>query len=330
MPGPGGGSRGGGFGGGSRGGGFGGRGGGFGGGGFGGGHHGGFGPRRPYGYGGWYHRPFGYGGGCLGGLLGIIMLPVILLLLVGVMLFGIVGTAISNVANGGIITYDEQVFQDYANKRYAEEFSTSSAYEDNILIVFLTNEDADGYYTIAWVGDNIRGEINELFGDETTAFGHVMHSSINAEYYNYSLSSNLAAVMEKMTARVEGLGLSSSFRSKAVRNTIVESHLTNYTELPISKEIVDGACQSFTEKTEIPVVIVVDTMENVFGKNIPISDIFIVLILVGVAVVAIVLIVKAIKNNKGGGSDNGEKNNGNNYNNYNDNYNRDYNGNYYR
>lgn len=258
------------------------------------------------------------------------MLPIILLLVVAVLLFGIIGSAISNVANGGIISYDEQVFQQYADKRYAEEFGSSSAYEDNILIVFLTNEEADGYYTIAWVGDNIRGEINEMFGDETTAFGYVMHSSINAEYYEYSLDSNLASVMEKMSSRIKALDLASSFRANKNRSDTVESHMTNYSDISLSKETVDGACQNFTEETGIPVVIVVDTMENVFGKHLPISDIITVLLLIGVAVVAIVMIVKGVKKNKNGPKNDG--NNGGNYNNYNgnntyNNYNN-YNGGY--
>lgn len=335
MPGPGGGSRGGGFGGGSRGGGFGGSGGGFGGGSFGGGHHhhhGGFGYGRPYGYGWGYRRPYRYGygaSGCLGGLLGIVMLPVILLLIVSVMLFGIIGSAVSNVANGGIISYDEQVFQQYADKRYAEEFSSYSGYENNILIVFLTNEEADGYYAIAWVGDNIRGEINEMFGDETTAFGYVMNGSINAEYYTYSLDSNLATVMEKMSTRIKALGLSSSFRSPVASDENFKSHLTNYSDVPMTKETVDSACQTFTEETQIPVVIVVDTMENVFGKTLPLSSIITVLMLLGVAVVAIVLIVKGVKNNKNGPKNDGNNGGGNNYNGNNtyNNYNN-YNGNY--
>ena len=131
MPGPGGGSRGGGFGGGSFGG------GGFGGGGFGRGprhhHHGPF-------FGGWYHRPYYGGGGCIGGLLGIILLPVILLLLVSIILVSMIGSAISNVANGGIISYDEVKFQKYADQQYAAAFSSYSNYENNILLVFLTNE----------------------------------------------------------------------------------------------------------------------------------------------------------------------------------------------
>ena len=75
------------------------------------------------------------------------MLPIVMMLMVGVMLFAMVGSSISNVANGGTIYYDEAVFQKYADDQYAAEFSLYSNYENNILIVFLTNETADGYYT---------------------------------------------------------------------------------------------------------------------------------------------------------------------------------------
>ena len=327
MPGPGGGSHGGGFGGGSRGGGFG------GGhhGGFGGGHHGGFGGphhhHRPFGYwgprpffGGWYHRPYYYGGGgCLGGLLGILMLPIILVILVSVMLMSIVGSAVTNVANGGTIYYSEKVFEEYADDQYAAEFSKYDNYENNILIVFLTNEENDGYYCIAWVGDNLNGNIQNMFGDETTTFGRVVQGSVNREYYKYSLDANLANVMEQMGERIEDLGLITSFRTqKEYRNPPPTSHLTNHTSLPLTEETVNAALEDFTEKTDIPAVIVIDTMENVFGKTLPIGDIIIVIVLVGLLGLGVYLIIKAVKNRKNGdGDDPNGGNNGGGYGGYN-------------
>ena len=319
MAGPGGGSRGGGFGGGSRGGGFGGGGGGFGGGsrggGFGGGHHGpgGFhgGPRGPYhrgprfGY-GYYHRPrffgwwgpryYGYGGGgCLGGLMGALLAPLVLLLLVGVMMFGMIGSSLANVANGGIISYSEEKFQDYANTEYYKAFGNSKATEDNILIVVLTNEERDGYYCIAWVGDNINDNINRMFGDDTTAFGQSVIASVN-DYYAYSLDSNLAMVMTTMTEKVTDLNLSSSFKKNYNHENSPASHLVNYTDLPMTEETVNDALVAFTEETDIPVVIVVEDMEVVFGKTMPAEDVFILLVLGVLAVVAIVAIVRVVKN----------------------------------
>ncbi|MBE6538872.1 MAG: hypothetical protein E7671_05365 [Ruminococcaceae bacterium] len=300
MPGPGGGSRGGGFGGGSRGG----FGGGFGHGGFG---HGGFrGPGMGMGPGGFHHRPFhhrrgmygggfyGGGGGCLGGLLGMIMLPVILILFV---VMGLV-SSFSTVANGGAVQYNEKTFQDYANTQYAYEFSGSAAYEDNLLIVFLTNEEADGYYTIAWIGDNVHDTIKNKFGNEYTEFGRMMTSSINSEYYAYSLSSNLATAMNSMTDSVVGEGLESSFYTEHDSSGDIEPHLTNYSNITINEETVEKALRNFTDATEIPVVIVVDTMENVFGKTIPVVDIIVVVVLIVIAAGAVYAIVRTVRKKK--------------------------------
>jgi hypothetical protein len=307
MAGPGGGSRGGGFGGGSRGGGFGGgsgggfgggsRGGGFGGGGYRGGYHGGF-----------YHRPryygprfFGFGpryyggGGCLGGFLGALMAPFILLMVVAIMMFGVVGSALSNAANGGIVSYDEAIFQAYADREYYKAFGNSDATEDNILIVVLTNEESDGYYCIAWVGDNVKDDINLMFGDETTPFGQSMIASV-PDYYAYSLDSNLATVINTMSNKIAKLGLESSFKKTYSHASSPESHLVNYTELSLTEATVNDALESFTEETDIPVVIVVEDMEDVFGKNIPVEDIFILLVLGVLGVVAIVNIVRVVKN----------------------------------
>ena len=178
-PGGGGGSRGGGgfgggsFGGGSRGGGFSG-GGGFGGGSFGGRPSGGFGggPHHhpPHHHGPFFHGPRrrtyvggGFGGGCFS------VVVIALFVLFGG--FWMLSPADNVTINWGEetvvggIAYDEATMQDYANDKYMQYFGSSSAVEDNILLVMLTNEECDGYYTIAWVGDNIDSSINNMFGE---------------------------------------------------------------------------------------------------------------------------------------------------------------------
>ena len=243
--------------------------------------------------------------------MGVLLMPIILILVVSLILVGMVGSAISNVANGGSVYYDETVLQQYADDQYAKEFSSYSNYENNILIVFLANEEADGYYAIAWVGDNIHNKINSMFGDETTTFGRVVQGEVNREYYAYSLDSNLANVMDTMGERVEDLGLESSFRNEKESKNPPTSHLTNYSSLSLTEETVNESLVAFTEKTDIPVVIVVDTMENVFGKTLPIGDIITVLFLLAILGVAIYLIVRALKNRKNnGGNNNGGYNNG--------------------
>ena len=308
MPGPGGGGRSGGFGGGSRGGGFssGSH------GGFGGGSHGGFGGHRP-GYHGHhhhhYHRPYffgfrrpffgyGYGGGCLGGLMGMMFAPLIILLIAFSLIInviGSVGSSISNVASGGQILYDEPTMEDYADKQYAVEFGNAKEYEDNILIVFLVDEKYDGYYTIAWVGDNIRNGINNMFGNEYTQFGREMKENIPS-YYENSLSRNLAAVVDGMTDSIANLGLDSSFYEDEGSPAGYVSHVTNHSSLEVNEQTINRALKSFTEETDIPIVIVIDNIDNVFDKTVQSTDIITIIFAVVIGGFAIYLIVKSVKN----------------------------------
>lgn len=254
------------------------------------------------------------------------MFPIIMIIIVAVMLFGHFAGSVARLSNGGEVRYNEAAFQEYANTQYATEFRGSTAYEDNLLIIFLTNEKADGYYAIAWIGNNINTRINEMFGNEYTEFGRAMQSSINSQYYAYSLSSNLALAMDKMTERVDALGLESSFRRKTDHSNMTASHVTNHSSLQLDEETVELSLTAFTEATDIPVVIVVDSMEEVFGKSLSGTDIMVLIVGGVVIVAAIVMIVKSVKNRKKSASNSSDQNqgqsqngNGGYYNSYNEN-----------
>lgn len=232
-------------------------------------------------------------------MIGAIMAPVLMLIFVIIFAISSFGSLFAGIGQGGRIVYDETKIQEYANERYQEAFGQSSAYEDNLLIVFLTNEASDGYYCIAWIGDNVNGQINELLGDEYTAFGRAMRDNI-ADYHAYSLSSNLAGVMEDMTEAVERLGLSSSFRKASDHSNMAESALVNRSLLSVSSATVEDALEDFTQATDIPTVIVIDQVENVFDTNLG-QSVFTLIILGIFAAVAIALIVKAARSSKGKG-----------------------------
>lgn len=334
MPGPGGGSRGGGggrgfggFGGGSSG--FGGGGRGFGGGGrgFGGPHY-----HRPH-YGGWFFGPRYYGGGgCLGGLMGLMLAPIILIMLAVIMIFSIFGSAFNLVTTGGELTYDENVFQDYADSQYAAEFGMTKDYEDNLLIVFAVEDNEYYQYAyIAWCGDHIDTRISNMFGSNGTKLGNAISSSaINSNSYKYSLDSGIASVINTMQGHIAALGINSSFTCKT-ESVDYDSHLTNKTELDLTEETVNAALEEFTAATGIPIVVVVDDIDDIFPKTISASDIFSLIIAVALIVVAIVLIVKAVKKKNSGGNDgNGGSGGYNGYNNNNNGYNNNgYNNNGY-
>lgn len=237
-----------------------------------GGPYGGFGPG--------YHRPQRYGGGCLGGgclgggCLSAVFMPIILIVFLLAISGAVFRSCTAEPHSDSILQsntgqyeetyeYDELAFQDYADAQYAAEFGDSTAYEDNLLIVFLTAEDYYDFYYIAWVGDHIVTDINYMFGNEETELGQAIGSNINATSYKYSLDSELARVVETMTQEIVAKELNTSF-SCDEDHVQVESHLTNKTEIPMTEETVNEALKEFTETTGIPAVIVVEDMEDVF------------------------------------------------------------------
>ncbi len=284
MPGPGGGGRGGGFGG-----------GGFGGGGSGGGNRGGIGSApggnhggsrgtgapRPF-FGGYYpRRHYGFSG--FGGCLGRIFYPVMIALTALILVFLLAGDAFAEVFGGGVSRYDEKSLRDYADREYNAAFGDSSAYEDNLLIVFLTNKACDSYYCIAWAGDNLAEDAAALFGDETTPFGRTVQSSIQP-YYGSSLSSNLRNILEKMDDKVLEAAPQTRFRKEADRSRPASPALVNHTVMYMNTALVEGALIAFTEATDIPTVIVVNRADNVFpptvsGKSIAIVTVTILILL---------------------------------------------------
>ena len=253
-------------------------------------------------------------------MLSFLMVPFLLILFSGIILFSTIGSAFSNVTRGGVSTYDEYKIQDYADQQYAIEFGATKDYEDNLLIVFLVeDEQYYDYAFIAWVGDHVNPRINNMFGNEQTEFGRAIASSaINSETYKFSLDSGIASVMYTMTDRVEALGLDSSYICSN-QDRDYKSHLTNRTDVDLTESTVNAALEHFTNTTGIPVVVVVEDIEDVFPKTISFADIVTVIFALGMMVVAIVIIVKAVKANKKKTEDDGSYK-GNNNNNNNDNY----------
>ena len=231
----------------------------------------------------------------------MIMAPVILILVAIALIIGAVGTvgsSFSVVMNGGVSNYDENAFQDYANDSYAEIFGGYGAYEDNILIVFAADaEECVGYAYIGWVGDHVDSDISYMFGNEYTKLGSAMSSHINAQSYKYSLDMNLASVVNALEAEIarSGHNPDSSLTCTEADNG-APSRLYNRTSLELTEETVNAALESFTDQTGISVSIVVDDIEDVFGKSVPGSAILTVVVAIGFIVFAVWLIVKAVKN----------------------------------
>ena len=256
MPGAGGGSHGGG--------GF--SGGGFGGGSFGGGHGGGFGggPRR-YGFG---FFPFfwgpRFGGGCFGSMLISILFPSLMVLFaIFIVLTSILSVvAPSKAQDLPFYQYDEDALYDYALEQYELHFDPSSAtYEDNFLLLFLVNEERNGYSWYSIVGDNLAPRVNRALGGEGTELGYTLKEWI-PNSYSKSLDGNLDNAVRELGDTIANLGT-------PFKRTAVETHdaslskLVNNSDYVLDEETLDAGLTYFTEQTDIPVVLVVDNADRV-------------------------------------------------------------------
>lgn len=257
----------------------------------------------------------------------------VIILVIALALFGVFSMVSSykTVANGGLVNYDYDTLQEYADEQYAKEFGSSSAYEDNILIVLVTAENNKDFDWMCWVGDHVKTNITNMFGAQGTTFGNAILSSVNEYSYQYSLTSNLSSVIDTMESEIKRVAPDSSFSDICTDTQHSNiAHVTNKTELSINAQTLNATLQSFTDETGIPIVIVVDTAENVFGKYVPFGDIMMIVLSLVILGVAIFFIVRTVKKNKNGQNGNNSNYNNNGYNNgYDQNYNgNNYNGNY--
>ena len=229
-------------------------------------------------------------------------MPFLLIGFATLILLSTVLGAFGGIAEGGRTDYQEQRFQQYAEIEYTKAFGQpgSAAREDNILLVFLTNEDADGYCCIAWVGDDIDFQIKEMFGNEYTPLGRSINSSINTSGYWYSLESDLASAGSKMAIAVDNENIDNPFSCKEEEHNVAESKLINYGTYDLNENTVNTALQKFTATTGITMSIVVDDMDLVFGVDYSsmIMSIIIVLILVALSIFFIVKGVQARRRKK--------------------------------
>lgn len=232
-------------------------------------------------------------------------MPIICVALAVFLLVSLFASGFGTLFKGGNVVYSEKKMQDYANTQYSQIFGgDSAAYEDNVLMVFLTTEEGEEYYCIAWVGDNLVAPVNNLFGNESTAFGRAVTSSVNQNGYWYSLGSNLAQVAEKMQTAVTDLNLESVYKTQKVEtHKAYGVYNRSKSDVSFSAETVDDALKRFTEATDIPMAIVVADAVDVFGKSLDTASIIVLILALILIVYAVVAIVRYVRNRRGSKED---------------------------
>lgn len=224
----------------------------------------------------------------------IVIVPVFAFVLATLLLATNLSSAIFSIANGGKIKYSDETLNSYVGTQYAAEFGESSAYDDNLIIVFLTNQRSNGYYAMAFAGKNLDPQIRQMFGDEITEFWTILEGSMT-EHYKFSAQKGFRVTLERLSESISDKKLESAFVTEKDHSSLTSSHVTNYSDLSINEESVNISLRIFTESTGIPTVLVIDTAENVFGKTAPVKEIAVSVVSAAVAVASGVVIVKDTK-----------------------------------
>lgn len=184
------------------------------------------------------------------------LLPVIIMSVSFVLMF-IVGFISSGEKDGQI--------NQYAGYKYYEIFASSSAPEDNILIVFAVDEEYDDYSTVAIVGDNVDGTIKEKFSGYNEYYDVMDLYFDDGDFIGF-IDTNFVNAIDYMADEIEKLDFKTNFKSQSDRSNLVKSEVINDRNIKFDESAVNAALESFTEKTGIPCVVIFENEYNIFGE----------------------------------------------------------------
>lgn len=243
---------------------------------------------------GYYH----YGrGGLFGGIIGILLAPIIIMGVALIFLIVNLYTAITALTQGGLVVYDNAKLEEYANTTYNSYFAEESIREDGLMVFVIVHEDNSELSYVTWAGDNIHSDINNLFASDG-AFGKAVNDSVNVDSYKFSLSKDVSKVMEIMTTEVSNLNLESSFVEDHDLTKAPKSQLVNKSEITVNAQTVNTALEKFTKETGIPTAVVIADAEDVYGRTMPVGSIIISVITFVVIGVCVFIIIRSIRRKK--------------------------------
>ena len=224
-------------------------------------------------------------------IFGIALFPVLLCIFAVVIFAVYLSPTIKMIKGDRPIVYNEQVASYYTESNYNDIYGTSSARNDNLLIVFLANEDCDQFYCFPMAGENIRKDVASVFSGKESAFGKALLEKIDLDRgYEYTLNDDLIYIIGKAEEKISSLNIASPFKNPSDRTNVVESHVVNNTTIELSSSL-DMALKDFTEETGIAITVIVDKAETVLGLKSPTSNILFLTVVGGTA---IFFVVKAI------------------------------------
>ena len=227
--------------------------------------------------------------GAQGGLLNVILMPVILsAIILGILIYNLVTTIIV-LSNGGEVVYDDEKLNTYVEE-YAKSFEEPSYVKNAVVVIPIYDEDAETLSFFVRGGGNVNSEVTNMFGSFE---GKV----IGTPSYKENFTSGMIAAMTHMSAEYVKLDLRDSFIKNFDESKMPDPAVTVKEGFPyaINAEELGMELLAFEAETGVPVIVIADTAANAFGRETPVMDIIILVLLAAVLALSIVSLVKKIR-----------------------------------
>ena len=218
----------------------------------------------------YYHRHHYYGHHYYGGGIGSGAIIVIaLIIFCFIVSFFAVNTGTSNY---------EQTLHEYANQQYQSIFSRSNRYENNILFLYVVDDECETFDAIAWVGDDVPSRTNLKLD------GYTISKHVNENYYKYQLSSGISMSIEELIPVIDKANYKSTNISTVINNS----------NLSINQAQIETVLQDLSTTRGYGVAVVIADYDDVFGgggSNGGLGTVFTLLIvgLIGGAVLFVIV-----------------------------------------
>lgn len=200
----------------------------------------------------------------------------------------------------GTPSYEDSDFQDYCHEIYYDEFSNYGATEDYLLLVIATEDfNYYDYYYMAFAGDHISSDVRNMLGDNYSELGRAFSTYINSSSYKYSLDVDIVAALNKVSNTISSRN---DIYTCKENHSQYQSRFENRTSIELDAEQLNQATKSFTDKTGIPILLIVDEINNVYeivhSAEAIIAPIFIIIMVSVFVGSGIFMLVKSLKNMK--------------------------------
>ena len=214
----------------------------------------------------YHHYGYHYYGGGIGSV-GIIFIA--LIIFCSILPFLVVNTGTNNY---------EQTLHEYANQQYQSIFNSSNRYENNILFLYVVDDECETFDAIAWVGDDVPSRTNLKLD------GYTISKHVNENYYKYQLSSGISMSIEELIPVID----TANYKSTNICTVVNNSNLS------INQAQIETVLQDLSTTRGYGVAVVVADYDDIYvggGSNGGLGTVFTILIvgLIGGAVLFVII-----------------------------------------